>query len=91
MFSDRAIFARTGGEACRCNVAREGIGANVLGDPRIALTWLANELSRHGATLRAGQYVTTGTCAVPLELRPTGESITADYGALGRITVTFTA
>ncbi len=70
---------------------REGIGANVLGDPRIALTWLANELSRHGVTLRAGQYVTTGTCAVPLDLRPAGDSITADYGALGRIAVTFTA
>ncbi len=70
---------------------REGIGANVLGDPRIALTWLANELSRHGVTLRAGQYVTTGTCAVPLELRPTGEAITADYGTLGRIAVRFTA
>jgi 2-keto-4-pentenoate hydratase len=78
-----------------CTVAgryeREGIGANVLGDPRIALTWLANELSRHGVTLRAGHYVTTGTCAVPLDLRPSGESITADYGTLGRIAVRFTA
>lgn len=70
---------------------REGIGANVLGDPRIALTWLANELSRHGVTLRAGQYVTTGTCAVPLEIRPTGDAVTADYGALGRIAVRFFA
>ncbi len=26
-------------------VAEDGIGSNVLGDPRIALTWLANELS----------------------------------------------
>jgi 2-keto-4-pentenoate hydratase len=69
---------------------REGIGANVLGDPRIALTWLANELSRLGVALRAGQYVTTGTCAVPLDLRPTGDTVTADYGALGRIAVRFT-
>jgi 2-keto-4-pentenoate hydratase len=69
--------------------AREGIGANVLGDPRIALTWLANELSRHGVTLRAGQYVTTGTCAVPLDIRATGDAITADYGVLGRIAVRF--
>ena len=70
---------------------REGIGANVLGDPRIALTWLANELSRHGVPLRAGQYVTTGTCAVPLDLCPAGDVITADYGVLGRIAVTFKA
>lgn len=70
---------------------REGIGANVLGDPRFALTWLANELSRHGVTLRAGQYVTTGTCAVPLDIRASGDAITADYGSLGRIAVRFTA
>jgi 2-keto-4-pentenoate hydratase len=35
-------------------IEREGIGANVLGDPRLALTWLANELSHHGVALGAG-------------------------------------
>lgn len=67
---------------------REGIGANVLGDPRIALTWLVNELSRHGITLRAGQYVTTGTCTVPLEIRP-GDAVTAEFGALGGLSLRF--
>ena len=61
---------------------REGVGANVLGDPRIALTWIANELSRHGVTLGAGQIVTTGTCVVPLEILP-GDEVVADFGALG--------
>ena len=69
-------------------IARDGRGANVLGDPRIALTWLANELSRHGVTLAAGQIVTTGTCMVPLEIAP-GDDVTADYGALGRVGVQF--
>ena len=45
---------------------REGRGANVLGDPGLALTWLVNELSRLGIPLRAGQVVTTGTCVTPL-------------------------
>ena len=36
--------------------AGEGIGGNVLGGPLIALTWLANELSRHGLTLKAGRW-----------------------------------
>lgn len=67
---------------------RVGIGANVLGDPRIALTWLANELSRHGETLAMGQVVTTGTCLVPLDVTP-GDHVTADYGVLGRISVRF--
>jgi len=67
---------------------REGIGANVLGDPRIALTWLANQLSSLGITLQKGQVVTTGTCMVPLEIEP-GDTATADYGALGRVSMTF--
>lgn len=61
---------------------REGVGANVLGDPRIALTWIANELSRHGVTLAAGQIVTTGTCVVPLEILA-GDEVVADFGVLG--------
>jgi 2-keto-4-pentenoate hydratase len=67
---------------------REGLGANVLGDPRLALTWLANELSGLGITLRAGEIVTTGTCLVPLEIRR-GDHVTGDFGALGTVTVNF--
>ena len=70
--------------------AREGVGANVLGDPRIALTWLANELSAHGITLAAGQFVTTGTCMVPLEVQP-GDAVAIDFGVLGSIAVRFIA
>ena len=72
----------------RSRYTREGNGGNVLGDPRIALTWLANQLSRLGITLQKGQVVTTGTCMVPLELEP-GDTATADYGPLGRVRMTF--
>ena len=65
-------------------LARDGIGANVLGDPRVALTWLVNELSALGLTLRAGEVVTTGTCLVPLEIPP-GDRVAMDFGALGRV------
>ena len=65
-------------------LARAGVGSNVLGDPRIALTWLANELSSLGVTLRAGQVVTTGTCLVPLEIA-SGDHVRMDFGALGRV------
>lgn len=67
---------------------REGTGANVLGDPRAALTWLANELSRLGITLAAGQVVTTGTCVAPLPVEP-GDDTTADFGELGSVAVSF--
>ncbi|MBN9221257.1 MAG: hydratase [Mesorhizobium sp.] len=63
---------------------REGVGANVLGDPRLALTWLVNELSSLNVTLAAGQVVTTGTCVVPMEVEP-GDVVTADFGVLGTV------
>ena len=65
----------------------EGLGANVLGDPRIALTWLVNELSRNDISLDAGATVTTGTCATPIAIKA-GDTIVADYGALGQLQVT---
>jgi len=71
-------------------IHRDGKGANVLGDPRLALTWLANELSRLSITLRSGQVVTTGTCMVPLAVAA-GDRVVADFGVLGRVSVSFTA
>ena len=67
---------------------REGSGGNVLGDPRIALTWLANQLSALGITLQKGQVVTTGTCMVPLALKP-GDTVTANFGLAGHVRMTF--
>jgi 2-keto-4-pentenoate hydratase len=63
---------------------RHGIGANVLGDPCLALTWIANELSALGIGLAVNEVVTTGTCMVPVELLP-GDHIRFDYGALGAL------
>ena len=65
-----------------------GHGRNVLGDPRAALAWLANELSGLGLTLRAGQVVTTGTCHPPLPIAA-GDHLAVDFGALGKVSVGF--
>ena len=70
-------------------VAHEGCGGNALGDPRIALAWLVNELGRHGITLGEGEIVTTGTCVVPVPVAP-GDVVTGDYGAFGSLQVRFT-
>jgi 2-keto-4-pentenoate hydratase len=64
---------------------RQGVGANVLGDPRDALAWLVNELSSIGITLRAGEVVTTGTCVAPMPIDG-GDTVEADFGVLGRAT-----
>lgn len=81
--SEHVVRADVGGR-----YLREGVGRNVLGDPRLALAWLANELSAQGIALEAGQVVTSGTCLAPLEIRP-GDHLLADFGALGRVDVRF--
>jgi 2-keto-4-pentenoate hydratase len=65
-----------------------GHGKNVLGDPRVALAWCANELRMLGITLRAGEVVTTGTCYPPLPIEA-GDIFAADFGVLGKVSVVF--
>lgn len=66
--------------------AATGTGANALGDPRLALTWLANDRVRHGVPLAAGDVVITGTCIVPAPIKH-AKHVLADFGALGSVEV----
>jgi 2-keto-4-pentenoate hydratase len=68
------------------DVSVAGVGGNVLGDPRVALQWLANELSQLDLPLAAGQLVTTGTCVAPMAIKP-GDRISGDFAALGAVSV----
>lgn len=68
-----------------------GTGALVLGHPLLALTWLANELSRRGEGLRAGDLVAAGTCT-GLHFAHPGSTVVAEFGALlGQVTIRFGA
>ncbi|MEM8972419.1 MAG: fumarylacetoacetate hydrolase family protein [Pseudomonadota bacterium] len=69
-------------------VQHDGVGSNVLGDPREALSWLVNEVTGLGITLSENQVVTTGTCAVPLPIAA-GDHVKMDFGALGRVEARF--
>jgi len=69
--------------------AGEGRGANVLGDPRLALAWIANERAARGAGLKAGEIVTTGTCLTPVPIGP-GDRMVATFAGLGEVRVAFT-
>ncbi len=66
----------------------EGIGSNVLGDPVVALTWIANELTRYDRFLEKGDIVTTGTCVNPIAIS-NAKQIRADFGLFGEITARF--
>jgi len=70
--------------------AQPGIGSNVLGDPRVALAWLANELTSNDMTLRAGEVVTTGTCVAPMTIAP-GQTIRGEFGLFGAVSLTMGA
>jgi 2-keto-4-pentenoate hydratase len=76
---NQAVAVRLNGE-----IVESGFGRNVLGDPRVALTWLVNELSALGISCEAGQVVTTGTCRVPVTVKP-GDVVEADFGELGKV------
>jgi 2-keto-4-pentenoate hydratase len=67
--------------------AYEGSGAAVLGDPRLALAWLVNEVTGLGITIRPGELVTTGVCTGPLAVSPDDRVVEADFGSLGMISV----
>jgi 2-keto-4-pentenoate hydratase len=69
-------------------LAVEGTGAEALGDPRIALTWLANHLAQRGIGLKPGDIVTTGTCITPAAVAP-GDQTVAEFIGLGRVALAF--
>jgi 2-keto-4-pentenoate hydratase len=65
-----------------------GRGADVMGDPRQALAWLANEVLGRGWQLRAGDVMLTGASAPPIQV-DAGDGILAEFAALGTVEVLF--
>ena len=74
--------------ACNGVVRRRGTAAEALDHPLVPLTWLANELSRTGIGLQAGQVVSTGTLTGMLRPKA-GETYVADFGPLGAVTAAY--
>ena len=67
-----------------------GVGREALGDPRNALTWVANFLSNRGKGLKAGDWVTTGS-TMGIYPVAAGSVTVADFGTLGKVDITFAA
>lgn len=63
-----------------------GSGSSVMGDPLNALVWLANELSRRGQGLKAGETVNTGNCLARYCFARAGQTVVAECGVLGSAT-----
>ncbi|MDR1538935.1 MAG: fumarylacetoacetate hydrolase family protein [Clostridiales bacterium] len=66
----------------------EGSGAAVLGDPCLAVAWLANCLWKYGVTLAAGEVILSGAfSAAPPAAK--GDAFAAEFSSLGRVEAIF--
>tara|TARA_Y100001933_G_scaffold262309_1_gene319472 strand:+ start:366 stop:1142 length:777 start_codon:yes stop_codon:yes gene_type:complete len=66
-----------------------GSGGNVMdGNPIASITWLANHLKPRGQSLKAGDWVSSGSAAEMLPV-PDGGTVTGDFGSLGTVEVSF--
>jgi 2-keto-4-pentenoate hydratase len=70
--------------------AGEGQGSACLGNPAIAVAWLAEALTRFGGGLKAGDLVMSGALSKMLSAAP-GDSFRAEFGAMGSAAVSFAA
>jgi 2-oxo-3-hexenedioate decarboxylase/2-keto-4-pentenoate hydratase len=66
----------------------QGTGADVLGHPHDALTWLANHLADQGKGLRAGEIVLTGSLVKTVWLEA-GDEVVMELEGLGGVAVSF--
>lgn len=68
---------------------RRGAAGTFIDHPLVPLTWLANELSRTGIGMKAGEMISTGTLTGMLVAKA-GEEHVASYGPFGKVRVRFT-
>ena len=62
------------------------MNADARTDPAQILVWAANELSRRGFGLKAGQWISPGSATMPVPIRP-GDHVLARFAAFGEIDV----
>lgn len=65
-----------------------GSGAAALGHPAHAIAWLANKLHEFGIQLKAGELILPGALSAALNVTH-GDSIVANFGPLGSVSVSF--
>lgn len=69
-------------------VVETGASGAVLGNPLIAVAWLANVLGRHGQGLEEGDLIMPGTCTRAIDMVP-GDTVRAGFDVLGHVSVGF--
>ena len=86
---DLDALSSAGVEVFRDDASIEtGSTANVMGDPYASLAWAANLLAERGTPLKAGQWVSTGTCT-PAVKASKGATVRCVFEGLGEVSVSF--
>jgi 2-oxo-hept-3-ene-1,7-dioate hydratase len=69
-------------------IEETGVSAGVLGHPAQGIAWLANKIGPFGTILEAGHVLLAGSFTRTVAVKR-GDTIHADYGPLGAISVHF--
>ncbi|MFC8387107.1 2-keto-4-pentenoate hydratase [Nocardia sp. NPDC057272] len=77
-----AVLTRNG------EVIAEGRSDAVLGDPVIAVAWLARKVATFGVRLKKGDIVLPGSCTRAIDARP-GDDFRAEFTGLGSVRLRF--
>src|SRR5699024_12602308 len=70
------------------DIIATGAGSAALGHPAEAIAWLANKLSDFGITLKKGELILPGALSGAVSVEA-GDGIEADFGELGKVSVSF--
>jgi 2-oxo-hept-3-ene-1,7-dioate hydratase len=70
------------------DIEETGVAAGVLGHPAMAIAWLANKVGRFGDVLEPGRVMLSGSFTRPVWAQK-GDTLRADFGSLGSISVQF--
>jgi len=70
------------------DIEETGIACGVLGNPAMGVAWLANKLAPFGTVLEPGHIMLSGSFVRPVWAEP-GDTIRADFGDLGSVSVQF--
>ena len=65
-----------------------GLGSAVLGDPAVAVAWLANALAPFGTEILPGQFVMSGSFTTAAFVHP-GDHAAATISGLGTVSLSF--
>ena len=70
------------------DIEETGVAAGVLGHPALGIAWLANKVGRFGTVLEPGRVMLSGSFIRPVWAKA-GDTLRADFGSLGSLSVQF--